>query len=151
MKKDNMIFSILGYVKLSLVLLTGVSIYVIILKGFPIERILSCAAAFIVLVVLCAYHGKIHERINYSNGIISICNQQIDRITDEWTAFDDIGAEFIDSEHAYCCDLDIVGPKSLFQFLNTTHTWYGRQAFANDLLWHMDAASYGKGKRPLRS
>jgi len=30
--------------------------------------------------------------------------------------------------------LDIVGAKSLFQFLNTTHTWHGRQAFANDLL-----------------
>lgn len=134
LKKDNVVFNVIGYAKLFLVLLMGVLIYFIFSKGYPLELIISCAAAFIVLVILWVYHNRLHDHINYSKGIISICNRQVDRITGKWTAFEDIGAEFIDAEHAYACDLDIVGKKSLFQLLNTTHTWHGRQAFANDLL-----------------
>jgi len=129
-----MIFNVLGYVKLFLALLIGILIYHIFTKGFPLELIISCAAAFIILVIFWIYHNRLHDNINYSKGIISICNRQIDRITGKWTAFEDTGVEFVDAEHAYACDLDIIGPKSLFQFLNTTHTWHGRQTFANDLL-----------------
>ena len=134
LKKDNMGFSVLGYAKLFLVLLMGVLIYHSFTKEFPLELIISCVAAFIILIALWIYHNRLHDNINYSKGIISICNRQLDRITGKWTAFEDTGAEFVDAEHAYACDLDVVGPKSLFQFLNSTHTWHGRQAFANDLL-----------------
>jgi len=134
LKKDNMVFNVLGYVKLFLVLLMGILMYHIFTKEFPFELIISCAAAFIILVILWIYHNRLHDNINYSKGIISICNRQLDRITGKWTAFEDTGAEFIDAEHAYACDLDIIGSKSLFQFLNTTYTWHGRQVFANDLL-----------------
>jgi len=129
-----MLFNVIGYAKLMLILLIGFTIYFAYRNDFPLELIFLSLAAFIILAGLWVCHNKLNDRINYLKGIISIYNQQIDRITGNWINFEDIGAEFIDIDHAYACDLDVVGKKSLFQFLNTAHTWHGRQAFANDLL-----------------
>ena len=90
--------------------------------------------SFVILVALWVYHHKQHNKVKYLKEIIAIYKRQIDRMDGNWKSFEDIGAEFVDIEHAYACDLDIVGKKSLFQFLNTTSTWHGRQAFVNDLL-----------------
>lgn len=115
-------------------LLLGISLYYVFTKNFPVNLIVVSIIELALLAALWIYHDKLHEAINYSNGIIAINKRHLDRISGKWSAFEDIGAEFINTEHSYCCDLDIVGKKSLFQFLNSTHTWHGRQAFANDLL-----------------
>jgi DNA mismatch repair ATPase MutS len=133
-KKTDLTYNIIGHAKIFLVLLIGFLIYLLFSKKFPLEIIVYFSSAFIVLVILWIYHAKLNNRMDYSKGIISICKQHIDRITGKWTAFQDTGSEFMDNDHAYACDLDVVGKKSLFQFLNTTHTWHGRQAFADDLL-----------------
>ena len=88
----------------------------------------------VIQVGLWIYHAVLSSRMKHSEGIIAINQRHLDRICGNWTKFSDTGEEFIDTGHPYGCDLDIVGKKSLFQFLNTTHTWHGRQAFANDLL-----------------
>ena len=88
----------------------------------------------VVLIGFWIYHSKIHSKIDYSSSIISINKRHLDRISGQWSDFVDIGEEFVDFEHPYSSDIDIVGKKSVFQFLNTTHTWHGRQAFANALL-----------------
>lgn len=134
LKKYNTAFNAVGYIKLFIALLIGALLYYIFSGGFQTNHIAACAVMFIVLVIFWVYHNKLNDNINYSKGIISVCNQHIDRINGNWTAFEDIGREFVDAEHAYACDLDVVGQKSLFQFLNTTNTWHGRQIFANDLL-----------------
>ena len=133
--KDNEgIFNLIGYIKLFLVAALAVLIIFMAIRNVTLELILISLGVFIVLAVLWIYHNRLNDKIDYSKGIIAICNQQIDRITGKWPTFEDTGSEFVDASHAYACDLDIVGKKSLFQLLNTTHTWHGRQAFANDLL-----------------
>lgn len=134
LKKDNLIFNIIGYVKLFLVLIILFIIYLMVFKTFSSERLIVFGVSLISLVIFWVYHNKLHDNINYQRGIISICNKQIDRITGKWTEFEDVGEEFIDINHAYACDIDVVGKKSLFQLLNTTNTWHGRQALASDLL-----------------
>lgn len=133
-KKDNVIFNVVGYIKLFLVILLGISLYFIFAKGFPIGIIVIGAAELAALIAFWIYHDKLHDAINYAKGIVTVSKRQLDRMSGKWTEFKDIGEEFIDTEHSYACDLDIVGKKSLFQFLNRTHTWHGRQAFAGDLL-----------------
>lgn len=135
LKKYNAIFGVVGYLKLFSVILLCISFYFMFSKGFPLKFIMSSILIFIILTAFWIYHEKVHDKIDYSNGVISINQCYLDRISGRWTDFIDIGEEFIDPEHAYACDLDIVGKKSLFQFLNITHTWHGRQAFANDLLY----------------
>ena len=134
LKKNRVAYNILGYAKLLLVFLIAALIYFNFSRDFPPELITSGTAALILLVILWIRHIKVQDDIDHSNGIIHICKQSLDRITGNWTSFEDTGAEFACAEHAYACDLDIAGPKSLFQFLNTTNTWHGRQRFANDLL-----------------
>lgn len=134
LKKENALFNTVGYIKLLLLLLFGVSAYLTFSRGFPLLFIAVSMAELMILIIVWIYHNKINERIKYSNGIIAINGRHLDRISGKWVSFKDIGEEFIDTSHPYACDLDIVGPKSLFQFLNATHTWYGRQVFANDLL-----------------
>lgn len=134
LKRGNLLFNAIGYIKLLLVLLLGVSIYLAISKGFPPLFIVASAAELLALIVVWIYHNTIHEKINYSNGMVAISEQYLSRISGEWISFEDIGEEFIDETHPYVCDLDMIGQKSFFQFLNTTHAWHGRQAFANDLI-----------------
>ena len=134
LKKENKVFNTIGYVKLSLVLLLGYLIYLAVTREFPLELIILAAFVFLISIALWVYHAKLHNKTDYLKGIISVYSQYIARITGKWTKFEDTGAGFADVDHAYSGDLDIIGAKSLFQFLNTTHTWHGRQAFANDLL-----------------
>jgi len=134
LKKYNVVSNIVGYIKLLFVLLLGVSLYFLFTKSFPTMLIIISLIELVVLIGFWIYHSKIHNKIDYSSSIISINKRHLDRISGQWSDFVDIGEEFVDFEHPYSSDIDIVGKKSVFQFLNTTHTWHGRQAFANALL-----------------
>lgn len=136
LRQQNRTFDRLGYSKLLLTLMIGVLWYRISIRGAGVSSGYGalCAALFVVLIVSWIYQGRVRERMKYHKGIMEICGRQIDRITGGWTDFQDLGEEFLDPEHRYAGDLDIVGAKSLFQFLNTTQTWHGRQIFADDLL-----------------
>lgn len=127
-------FNVIGYIKVILVIILGVFVFFIITKGLlPVYTIVGLAT-LVLLIVFWIYHNKLHDKIYYYTGLIAINNRNIDRITGKWADFKDIGEEFIDPEHPYALDLDIVGKKSIFQYLNSTNTWYGRKVFANDLL-----------------
>jgi len=127
-------FNMLGYLKLiTLLILIGSGIY----SFYPIFRLsflVSAIVFLILLVFLSILHNNADQKIQYRKGIILIDKKYIDRINGKWIDFEDMGYEFINSEHPYSLDLDIVGKKSLFQLLNSTSTYHGRQAFAHDLL-----------------
>jgi len=127
-------FNIIGYIKLSLIALMGVIIYLMFRNNFALAYSILFISTIVLSVGFWVYHTKLSKKIEYIKGIIAIYKRQISRINGQWVNFKDIGSELIDSHHAYACDLDIVGKKSLFQLLNTTQTWHGRQALANDLL-----------------
>jgi len=134
LKKLIAISDRVGYIKLLLVLLLGVLAFFIFSRDFPTELIVIGGVGLVALVALWVYHYKLHRKINYSKGITNICKRHLARISGEWAAFPDVGEEFISPDHPYSGDLDIVGKKSFFQLLNTTHTFHGRQAFAKGLL-----------------
>ncbi len=135
LKKFERKSSLLGYLKLALFLLFAISIYFMIKQWDSAAY--KVAAGILLAVQVCAWirHAQADEKAAHAAGIIEINQRHLDRIEGRWPAFPDTGEEFADSEHPYCCDLDIVGKKSLFQFLNTTHTWHGRHAFISDLLY----------------
>lgn len=134
LKKYTSIFNIVGNLKILFVIVFAFSIYLFFRIGLVLNTILFSIIIFIILIILWIYHSMISEKVNYHKGIISINKKQLDRIAYNWESFKDIGEEFIDENHPYSKDLDIVGKKSLFQFINSTNTYYGRQVFANDLL-----------------
>jgi len=134
LKKMTPLFNFVGYGKLLGILLLGALVYFIFARSFPIGLLVVGVFVLAGNVALWIYHYKLHRKMKFLSGIIAINRRHLDRMHDKWITFSDTGSEFIDREHPYSGDLDIVGKKSFFQFLNTTHTWHGRQAFANDLL-----------------
>ena len=134
LRRYTAVFSAVGYIKLAAAALLAVLAVAAVSKGFPAGICLACAAVILLSVPLWVYHAKVGEKVGCCKGVIAACQKYLDRIAGNWTDFSDTGGEFIDPEHPYACDLDIVGKKSLFQLLNVTNTPHGRQAFARDLL-----------------
>ena len=114
-------------------LLLAVLIYGFV-QTFSVMLAIALAVLAVIFVALWIIHMYYSVRLRRCEGLIAINRQYIQRIHGEWTTFAETGLDFLPQEHPYGDDLDIVGPKSLFQLLLTAHTWHGRQAFANDLL-----------------
>ncbi|MCL2171431.1 MAG: DNA mismatch repair protein MutS [Defluviitaleaceae bacterium] len=134
LKKHTAISDIVGYGKLFAIFVLGLVLYFLFARDFPVNMAVLGLVIFLANIALWIFHYRLRQKIKFSNSIIAINKRHLDRISGKWSAFSDIGAEFINREHQYASDLDIMGQKSFFQFLNTTHTWHGRQSFANDLL-----------------
>lgn len=130
----NQKFKAISTLKFLHVLLTGWLLYTIFTGNFnPILGTLGALIA-LVLCLFWRYHARLEHQIAHAKGLIAINERHLARISGNWTAFSDIGQEFLNPDHPYASDLDIVGKRSLFQYLNTTKTWHGRQQFAKDLL-----------------
>lgn len=85
-------------------------------------------------VYLVYKHQKIKEKLEYYESMRLINEKYVKRMNGEWHEFEDRGEELLDEAHPYALDLDLVGERSLFQKINTTHTWYGRKKLAQTLL-----------------
>lgn len=126
-------FDLLGYLKLGFFVVLCISLYLTFTK----DALFFGGFSGVLLIfngLLWFLQFKVRSQMDYAKGMMAIHQQYLDRISGAWVNFPDMGEDFIDPEHPYSADLDIVGKKSLFQLLNVTHTWHGRQAFAQDLL-----------------
>jgi len=132
--EQNKRFKTIGYIKLIHVLFVGWLIYFILFGDGNTTLLIGSGVIAALFVIFWIYHEKLKKELNYSRGMIDINRRHLNRISGNWSEFTDVGSEFIDRDHPYSSDLDMVGKKSVFQFLNTTHTWHGRQRFVDDLL-----------------
>lgn len=84
--------------------------------------------------VLVSRHQSLRKQKAYSEAMLKINKESEARFSDAWTLFPDTGSEFIEESHPYAVDLDIFGKRSLFQLVNTTSTFLGREKLKNLLL-----------------
>lgn len=138
-RKENIVeynktVNIITIIKMFLFILICYSIYKIYVNQYPIKLILVLAVEIILFIIASFAHKTTYEQIHKEEGVIKIDESNIKRINGQWSDFTDIGEEFIDYDHNYATDLDIVGNKSLFQMINSTGTYYGRRQFVEDLL-----------------
>lgn len=90
----------------------------------------AAAVAFAVFVV---WHARILNAEDEAWRFWRVNENAASRAQDEWQALPEDGAEFQDPEHPNSGDLDVFGPRSLFQFINVAHTTYGQAALARCL------------------
>lgn len=95
--------------------------------------IFSTAINAVIFLILVAFHNKHLEKQNREEILININKEAIARKNFKWKKFEDKGEEYLEEEHAFSNDLDIFGNSSLFQWINTTKTIYGREALAKRL------------------
>lgn len=97
------------------------------------KMILGISVCVVIFIMVLVYHSMIKENMRLAQDMIDINHRYIMRISGEWIEFEETGEEFINKDHAYSFDLDIVGDKSLFQLINITNTFPGKSAL-RDLL-----------------
>jgi hypothetical protein len=79
-------------------------------------------------------HDRVIEKLGMARQLVGFYERGLDRLSDRWMGKGSGGAEFLSPQHPYAIDLDILGPGSLFEFVNTTQTGAGRSKLAEWLL-----------------
>lgn len=89
-------------------------------------------------VLLVAWHARVIKAEDLAWRLWRVNEDASLRARDEFHTLPEDGAEFARADHPYAADLDLFGPRSLFQFLNVAHTAYGQAALAQ---WLSSAGS----------
>lgn len=103
----------------------GFTVYMYLKKLYYASAGISIAAA-VGFVFLAIKHSKIIDNKKLTSAIYDINEASLKRVNGEWKQFQDKGEEFKDNEHNYSDDLDIFGQSSVFQWINTAITRFGR-------------------------
>lgn len=127
-------FDRIGYLRLIVMILALYFTYIGV-KGEITNKVLFFSIVFYgSFISLVIYHRKVKSKLKLAEDMIEINNRYLQRISGQWINFQDLGEEFVNKDHRYASDLDIVGKESLFQLINITNTWHGRKSLANSLL-----------------
>lgn len=79
---------------------------------------------------LMVYHNRLAARKDYTDALILLNRNEWNGLNYDFSAFD--GApEKSSAEHSFSLDLDIFGPRSLFQSVNRTVTFGGKEVLAD--------------------
>jgi len=85
--------------------------------------LMAYLALFIYLIIK---HNRVSRELERVSCKAKINRMYLGRMHTEWANFSDNGQEFVDEAHPYTGDLDIFGPKSLFQWISIASTFYGK-------------------------
>ncbi|SHE66705.1 MutS family DNA mismatch repair protein [Clostridium fallax] len=123
-------FSILRLVIAVLAIITTYFLY----KNKSYKFILMEIIAFIIAFTFIAYiHSKTVEYKKMLKININVNEDALSRVNGKWKEFLDKGEEYLNVEHPFINDLDIFGKGSLFQWINTTTTLFGRKSLKEKL------------------
>lgn len=90
-------------------------------------------AAFVGFFMLMRWHTRVAYQKKISQAIVDCNKDEIAFLERKSNPFEN-GDEYNDFQHPYAYDLDIFGPNSLFQYLNRTGTFMGKNSLAAHLL-----------------
>ncbi len=83
-----------------------------------------------VFIYLAKVQNKMIKNKNISSAMLQINSMCLKRVKGQWPEFSDTGSEFENPQHSFSYDLDIFGQNSLFQMINMTSTYSGRNKLA---------------------
>jgi len=113
-----------------LVAISGFIIYI----NQPLNWLLFLSTGLLgIFVYLIKYHQLIQERKEQITELLDINRKEESGIKGDHSEFTD-GSEFINKDHPYSFDLDLFGPKSVFQMINRSATSRGHHMLADTLL-----------------
>ena len=96
--------------------------------------LVTLLAAFLVLVVR---HDRLFRRRDFLEAEQEACRQELSALKGDYSCFDG-GEDYADPSHLYTFDLDVFGGRSLFQCVNRTCTFFGRERLASWRMRHLD-------------
>lgn len=121
----------IGTLRLLCVILTGGSLYFLYPQGSAV--LISIGLTGIILFcILCLFHNKLFHQKSYFQSAIAVCNRELQLLRYDFSGID-TGESYRNREHDYTNDLDILGEKSLFSYLNRSASFIGEKRLAEIL------------------
>ena len=102
------------------------------LENYLLYLILTIISFVILFLVIFFTNSKYHDLKIFKN-LEDVYKKHDLRRSGSYTGFADDGREFIDYNDYKILDIDLIGPKSLYQYLCVAKTKYGRLNLANQL------------------
>ena len=88
--------------------------------------VLSLSVFLAVFIFLIVRHRRLSREMEILGCKAQVNRMYMERMRSGWTEFDDSGSEFVNKDNPFTGDLDIFGPKSLFQWICVAKSHYGR-------------------------
>ena len=88
-------------------------------------------ALFILIMGLLSY--GYFKKIKYKKSKIQVYQKYIKRLNGTWYDFKEKGTEYLDENMPYLKDLDIFGEGSLYQYICSANTIYGKKSLVKHL------------------
>lgn len=113
----------------------GVAGIYFFLSQIPLLIICICLT-FLPLFILVKIHNRFFIRKEWLETQARIIQEELQALSGDYSSFED-GKEYVNPEHPYSFDLDIFGRRSLFQSINRTCTFFGKDRLAKWLQNHL--------------
>ncbi|MDO4535779.1 MAG: DNA mismatch repair protein MutS [Clostridium perfringens] len=130
----NRNYNIISFLRVLVIVSVLGFLYYCYIKSSIFFGVILLVLHIILFLFLIKIHEKIHVNREKVKGFVELNENEIKRINGQWKGFADNGNEFLDSKHPFINDLDIFGRNSLFQWINSTKTIYGRERLKNLLM-----------------
>lgn len=98
--------------------------------------IVCICLTFLPLFILVKIHNSFFIRKEWLETQARIIQEELQALSGDYSSFED-GKEYVNPEHPYSFDLDIFGRRSLFQSINRTCTFFGKNRLAKWLQNHL--------------
>lgn len=98
--------------------------------------IICICLTFLPLFILVKIHNRFFIRKEWLETQARIIQEELQALSGDYSSFED-GKEYVNPEHPYSFDLDIFGRRSLFQSINRTCTFFGKNHLAKWLQNHL--------------
>lgn len=98
--------------------------------------IICICLTFFPLFILVKIHNRFFIRKEWLETQARIIQEELQALSGDYSSFED-GKEYVNPEHPYSFDLDIFGRRSLFQSINRTCTFFGKNRLAKWLQNHL--------------
>ena len=117
-----------------LVFAVSLALFVYLLDQKQFGAAAGVAALFVFAFgILVNIHNRIKGKRSFEQRLAAINEEEIKRLKHDFDGLDE-GMDFMDESHPYAWDLDIFGSNSLFQLINRTGSYRGRQKLAEWML-----------------
>lgn len=100
------------------------------------QLIVCICLTFFPLFILVKIHNRFFIRKEWLETQARIIQEELQALSGDYSSFED-GKEYTNPEHPYSFDLDIFGRRSLFQSINRTCTFFGKNHLAKWLQNHL--------------
>ena len=98
--------------------------------------IICICLTFLPLFILVKIHNRFFIRKEWLETQARIIQEELQALSGDYSSFED-GKEYVNPEHPYSFDLDIFGRRSLFQSINRTCIFFGKDRLAKWLQNHL--------------